>query len=160
MPALWFIVFRLRQEAVMISMPLIRALGGAGAFLRVLGGAAAFLAAGGSAQAQCLSCGYETVYRPVVVRQCRPLASQGVVPQVVVPHVVVQPVVTTRIVPVVTYRAVRRVHYVRRVVYSPALVDVEGYDRFGWGYGPGVGHPREFFAGYPLDPSYGLISRE
>ncbi|PPQ39308.1 hypothetical protein SAMN06265338_103149 [Rhodoblastus acidophilus] len=103
----------------------------------------AALAGAGPAQAQCVTC-CETTCRPAPhhVR--------------LVPHHALRPVVTTRLVPVVTYRAVRRVHYVQQTYYTRRTchrrvhAHHSGYATLGdYSYGDHR-HLR-------LDASYGLV---
>jgi hypothetical protein len=111
----------------------------------MLAGLAALFAAG-AAQAQCVSCSYETYYQPVTVRHCEQL----------VPLAVVQPVITEQVVPVVSFHRVRRVHFVHRTTYvrhvrAEPVYHFSGYDARGYGYG---------FSARPTtyDLSYGLLS--
>lgn len=113
-----------------------------GAFL----GLAAFAAAG-SAQAQCVTC-CETSCCDTSCRPARPHHAR------LIPHRALRPVVTTRLVPVVTYRAVRRVHYVpltyyTRRPYHAHVRHCSGYAGLG-DYSYGDHHHLR------LDSSYGL----
>ena len=110
-------------------------------FFAALGGLAAFAATAGSAQAQCGNCSYETV----VVKHCEHFT----------PHHVVRRVVTEQIVPVVTYRKVRRVRYVRHTWYTRHVTwraVPDGYDAYGYALGM-----RPYHNWRNLDGSYGLV---
>jgi hypothetical protein len=87
------------QELVMLSKASV---------LAALGGLSVLAATGGAAQAQCVPCGYTTYYQPVTVLNCERL----------VPVQVLQPVVIREVVPVVSYRTVRRTKYVPRTYHA------------------------------------------